>query len=573
MRGKTLFVILSILAAGLSVPNAGAEAQGDGSSQTINSSETWSSDATLSGDVTVSDGGVLTIDSTISVDTGSSITVQDGGSLILNGQLNLAQSISEMYMEVYNNTILEPYFSGLSDSGTLRVNFAQDYYSSMNVEVEVSGITEEWTGQDYIDYNVEFSDSPINVNFTGFWLYLVWIDSIQAFDSNGAIYTLDADSWNHNNGVLKSESTDSSFILTVDGEFSSNGGTITGAEINCGGSCFISNSTLSWSAPIHILNGGHLSAETSNINRSRTYEDIIVHDSASIDYDTSTMLGTGGPTDMWIRLLSQRVIETNLKDAAASVHYEGLGYEGKSGDLMLDENGAVDLGENINPEKSKFLRMPEWVDSSGTLHNENASILITLNGGTTVWSGDYSISLNPAPTTPTFVASIELPYVVIDNVAPEDTQGTVNKGLGVMLTITNTGTVDVSTNIRCYEGSDEADMATIFVSLTAGQTKEVPAIWYANSSGAKSLNCKVSIPPFFNSLSGDLASQTGTNSELVSFKAAEDREDAPLVLYTAFAIVIIIATILFTRATAKKMVEDETEKDYESADLGDTIDN
>ena len=63
------------------------------------------------------------------------------------------------------------------------------------------------------------------------------------------------------------------------------------------------------------------------------------------------MLGTGGPTDMWIRLLSQRVIETNLKDAAASVHYEGLGYEGKSGDLMLDENGVVDLGENNNPEK------------------------------------------------------------------------------------------------------------------------------------------------------------------------------------------------------------------------------
>ena len=62
----------------------------------------------------------------------------------------------------------------------------------------------------------------MSVNFSGFW-YMVWVDSIQAFDSNGAIYTLDADSWNHNNGVLKSESTDSSFILTVDGEFSSNG--------------------------------------------------------------------------------------------------------------------------------------------------------------------------------------------------------------------------------------------------------------------------------------------------------------------------------------------------------------
>ena len=281
------------------------------------------------------------------------------------------------------------------------------------------------------------------------------------------------------------------------------------------------------------------------------------------------MLGTGGPTDMWIRLLSQRVIETNLKDAAASVHYEGLGYEGKSGDLMLDENGFVDLGENNNPEKSKFLRMPEWVDSSGTLHNEDASILITLNGGTTVWNGDYSINLNPAPTIPTYVANIELPYVVIDSVEPEDTQGTVDKGLGVMLTISNTGNVDVSTNVRCYEGSDEADMATIFVSLTAGQTKDIPAIWYANSSGAKSLNCKVSIPPFFNSLSEDLASQTGTDSELVSFKVAEDREDAPLILYAAFAIVIIIATILFTRATAKKMTDDETEKDYETAELDD----
>ena len=117
--------------------------------------------------------------------------------------------------------------------------------------------------------------------------------------------------------------------------------------------------------------------------------------------------------------------------------------------------------------------MPEWVDSSGTLHTEDASILITLNGGTTVWNGDYSINLNPAPTIPTYVANIELPYVVIDSVAPEDTQGTVDKGLGVMLTISNTGNVDVSTNVRCYEGSDEADMATIFVSLTAGQTKDV----------------------------------------------------------------------------------------------------
>ena len=144
---------------------------------------------------------------------------------------------------------------------------------------------------------------------------------------------------------------------------------------------------------------------------------------------------------MWIRLLSKRVIETNLKDAPASVHFEGLGYLASNGDLMLNEHGAIDLGENNNPTVSKYLRMTEWVDSSGTLNQETGMIMITLNGGTSVWNGDYSVTLDPAPTTPSFTANIALPFVVIDEVKPEDSQGTVDKGLGVMLTVTNTGGV------------------------------------------------------------------------------------------------------------------------------------
>ena len=173
-----------------------------------------------------------------------------------------------------------------------------------------------------------------------------------------------------------------------------------------------------------------------------------------IDYDISSMTGTGGPTDMWIRLLSKRVINTNLKDAPSTVHYEGLGYLGSDGDLILDENGAIDLGQNNNPEISKFLRMTEWVDSSGNLHQEDGMIMITLNGGMSVWNSDYSITLDPAPTTPIYTANVELPFVVIDKIIPEDNQGTVDKGLGVMLTVSNTGNVDVATNIRCFEGID-----------------------------------------------------------------------------------------------------------------------
>ena len=548
-----------------------AEAQDDGSTQTISSSETWTSDNTLNGNVTISNGGVLTIDGSINVATGSKITVDSGGSLILNGALNAAESVNEIYMEVYQNTVLAPYFDGLVDSGVMRINMAQEYFSSMDVHLEVMETNLSWTGEDYLDFNVEFTDEPVNINFSGFWQFPVWIDSIQAFDSNGAIYNLDADEWTHNNGVLKTEEGEASFSLTVDGDFMSDGGIISGADITCSGTCSITNSTLSWSAPMNILDGGQLNAANSNINGSRTYEDIIVHDTASINYDTETMTGTGGPTDMWIRLLSKRVIETNLKDAPASVHFEGLGYLASNGDLMLNEYGAIDLGENNNPTVSKYLRMTEWVDSSGTLNQETGIIMITLNGGTSVWNGDYSVTLDPAPTTPSFTANIALPFVVIDEVKPEDSQGTVDKGLGVMLTVTNTGGVSVATNIRCYEGVDEADMATIYVSLDAGESKDVPAVWYANSSGAKTLNCKVSIPSFFNSLAEDLTSVAGTDSDAVSFKLAEDREDAPIILYSAIVIVIIIGTLIFTRVSANKLnavnESEELDGDEEVSDV------
>ena len=571
MRGNTTIVILAMMMTALMSPLTLAEAQDDGSTQTISSSETWTSDNTLNGNVTVSNGGVLTIDGSINVATGSKITVDSGGSLILNGALNAAESMNEIYMEVYQNTVLEPYFDGLVDSGVMRINMAQEYFSSMDVHLEVMETNLSWTGEDYLDFNVEFTDEPVNINFSGFWQFPVWIDSIQAFDSNGAIYNLDADEWTHNNGVLKTEEGEASFSLTVDGDFMSDGGIISGADITCSGTCSITNSTLSWSAPMNILDGGQLNAANSNINGSRTYEDIIVHDTASINYDTETMTGTGGPTDMWIRLLSKRVIETNLKDAPASVHFEGLGYLASNGDLMLNEHGAIDLGENNNPTVSKYLRMTEWVDSSGTLNQETGMIMITLNGGTSVWNGDYSVTLDPAPTTPSFTANIALPFVVIDEVKPEDSQGTVDKGLGVMLTVTNTGGVSVATNIRCYEGVDEADMATIYVSLDAGESKDVPAVWYANSSGAKTLNCKVSIPSFFNSLADDLTSVAGTDSDAVSFKLAEDREDAPIILYSAIVIVIIIGTLIFTRVSANKLnavnESEELDGDEEVSDV------
>ena len=564
MRRATIIVALFMISTVLFMPTGLSEPQTDGTTQVISSSESWNSNSELNGDVTVSEGATLTISGDITIATGSSIFIESGANLVLSGGLSALEMSSGVFMEVYDTTVLQPNFTGLVDSGTLRINMAKDYFSTMDVNVTVGDNTVAWTGEEYIDYSVNFNDLAINVSFQGFWQFPVWIDSIQAFDSNGAIYTLDADEWQHNNGVLKIEEGEASYDIIIYGNFDSNSGSIEGANLSCSGVCSIDNSTLSWSSPINVHDTGTLSIMTSTINGSRTYEDIIVHDTATINYDTPTMTGTGGPTDSWIRLLSQRVISTNLKDAPASVHFEGLGYLGSSGDLTLDENGSVELSQHNNPELNKYLRMTEWLDSSGTMNQEDGMVLITLSGGNSAWNGDYSTTLDPAPATPLFTANIPLPYVEIDSVVPEDNKGTANKGIGVMITASNTGDVEVSTNIQCFEGNDLADVTTLFVTLAPGESKEIPTTWYANSSGAKSLNCKPLILQKFNTLSEDLGQTVGTESELVSFKDAEDSEDLPIILYGAIVIVIVIATVIFSRISAKKLTETEEEKDYTS---------
>ena len=106
MRASIALVALMMTATVLLIPTSIAEAQNDGSTQTITSSEVWTSDATLDGDVVVGSGGVLTIDSNIDVATDSTITIEQGGSLILNGQLNALDSNNEVKMEVNQNTKL-----------------------------------------------------------------------------------------------------------------------------------------------------------------------------------------------------------------------------------------------------------------------------------------------------------------------------------------------------------------------------------------------------------------------------------------------------------------------------------
>ena len=557
MRRVFLIIIMLMLTSLSTLTTVSSEPQTDGSIKTISSSEIWASDGPLDGDVIVSSGSVLTVNGDITVADQSSILIEEGGVLELNGKL-VGENLNAV-LRVANESVLVADFGSLTGPGQLIINFDQyvtvDQYCNVTIGGELTNIS----GQSKAEIDVTFDGNPFNVTFDIYSFILPEISTIQSRDVNGAIQTILAQDINQTgSGIVWKGGA--SFDVTIEGTMRSTGGEFQGADITCAGECILQNSTLIGSAPINVNNGTSLTAETSSILGSRTDEDIVLHDSAVINYDTNTMIGTGGYTDAWIRLLSQRVIQTNLMDAGATVHFEGIGWYGDNGDNILDENGRVDIGT------TEARRIIEWVDGNGVYGSEDSEVLITLNGGVTTWSEGYDVLIDPAQSTPYHEVSIDLPFVSIDSVVAEDTSGTANKGLGVMVTVSNTGDAPVKTNIRCYEGNDLADTTTLLVSLDVDETKKIPTTWWANASGSKALTCKALVPTGFNSLATTLTSSSGATSSEISFKDAEETEDAPIILYGVLLVFILIGTAVFTKRSAVIGSNDEEESEEKQYD-------
>ena len=156
----------------------------------------------------------------------------------------------------------------------------------------------------------------------------------------------------------------------------------------------MNGATATGSAPIHVTDSGSLSVDESMIQGSRTDEDIIVHDTGDITYTESS--GTGGFTDAWIRLLSQRALHTNSGNI--TVHATGLGYYGSTVDNITNEAG------HVNYALSEHARIVEWMDGDGVYHKEDAEILLTLSSS---W-GNYQTTI-VAPMVPVSYTHLTLP--------------------------------------------------------------------------------------------------------------------------------------------------------------------
>ena len=553
MRTASLLTILMMIPI-LFASTTLASPPTNGSTTLVSDSQTWEG-GNLNGDVVIADGGVLTWTGESQISTDSTITIQEGGILNLNNAVLTGQaSVSTLLISDTTNVAINESIADTSATMTIYfdINVPQEAYLNLTID-EIT--TNEITGTSF-ETTVDLTDEfLIGVDH----YYPLWfgITHIEIFHSNAELLTISAEDFSQSGGSLSWNQP--SFHILNHGTVLLDGSTLMGANISCEHLCHFNDSTLIGSGPIHVADGTHIGVNNSVILGSRTDEDIIVHDQATIDYEEST--GTGGYTDAWIRLLSKREIHVNAK--VATVVATGIGYNGNTINTII--NGDTDQSTwfvDIGTSESK--RIVEWVDGTGTYHQETGTIKITVESN---W-GDF-IADAVAPKTATSNVDVTYPSLSIDKIVPDAVTADTGKTHYVMITISNTGTIPANPNVRCYTNGEEADTTanTGNWEVAPGESKDVPVSWWHYTDEATTLNCKFLYPDVLEAVSDLIADEAGQTSSEVSWTTAEEVEELPIVLY-GIIIAIVVGLGVFValgsrRLQKKEYFESEEEHDDE----------
>ena len=545
MRRALLITILLMIATFSAIPITSATAPSGNSEETISSPTTWDEDGTLNGTLLVESGSSLTINSNVSVVTGSSITVEEGATLNLNGDLVGAELDSLLRLQSDSSLMFN--LGDVAESGTMRLQFDHQIMADAQFDITVGGFTIDAGEQEFVDFTVPLNGSDINVDFSTFYSVITHIESVSFAHSGDTVVNYSPQDISYERASLVWLS--SSFSIDILGSFTMDTATLDGADLNCVGQCSITNSQLTGSAPINIQTDGALTITDSNIAGSRTDEDIIAHDTAGLTYTSST--GTGGDTDAWIRLLSERIIQTNGE--GIKVDQTGIGYANYTRYDETNETGIVSIGG------SEFSRIVEWMDGEGQVHAETGELTFTVTSG---W-GAFSTTV-AAPHTAYAEVNVSLPYISIDDIDMEDNFANVNESIGFMLTVSNKGSSEATANIRCYVDGEDVDTApsTITVTLLPGEVSETPVSWYSYEDGLKIITCKALIPDILESFTDEITNVEGASSQEVSWTYKDEVADAPLLIYGTVVFAILAGLWLFTRNNTYYETELEEEKQY-----------
>lgn len=553
MRTASLLTILMMIPI-LFASTTLASPPTNGSTTLVSDSQTWEG-GNLNGDVVIADGGVLTWTGESQISTDSTITIQEGGILNLNNAVLTGQaSVSTLLIFDTTNVAINESIADTTATMTIYfdINVPQEAYLNLTID-EIT--TNEITGTSF-ETTVDLTDEFL-IGVDHYYPLPFGITHIEIFHSNAELLTISAEDFSQSGGSLSWNQP--SFHILNHGTVLLDGSTLMGANISCEHLCHFNDSTLIGSGPIHVADGTHIGVNNSVILGSRTDEDIIVHDQATIDYEEST--GTGGYTDAWIRLLSKREIHVNAK--VATVVATGIGYNGNTINTII--NGDTDQSTwfvDIGTSESK--RIVEWVDGTGTYHQETGTIKITVESN---WGNFIADAV--APKTATSNVDVTYPSLSIDKIVPDAVTADTGKTHYVMITISNTGTIPANPNVRCYTNGEEADTTanTGNWEVAPGESKDVPVSWWHYTDEATTLNCKFLYPDVLEAVSDLIADEAGQTSSEVSWTTAEEVEELPILLY-GIIIAIVVGLGVFValgsrRLQKKEYFESEEEHDDE----------
>ncbi len=514
----------------------------NGDAVTLEANESWSEDAAMDGHVTVKSGTTLTVSANITLETGSSITVEDGAQLVLtNGALLSDDLNAGLRVEASGFTppVLTLNFGDLAESGVVQFKLNHVVADGAKVNVTYGDTTVNASGSDTVQFDVPLNGTDLEFRFDTAYFTPTYVLWAKAIHSGGDTETVLAQDIQATGAPLYW--FESGFDLIVDGDLSVTRSTVLGGNISCASLCSFDTATLTGSAPLHAATTASVTVLDSIITGSRTDEDIVLHDQANITYTNSQ--GTGGTTDAWVRLLSQRTLSTNIPNGSLDIY--DLGYNANDWNDLTDENGNVILvGPGDTNEKK---RMVAWMDGNGVVHEEEATITLSI---TSSW-GTFSKTID-APTTASGTVELDLPYVAVTAVSPETTVGVANKSVSGTVTVTNTGSAAASSvNVWCYVGEDVADTTQMVVSLGAGESKEVPFTWYVYAAGEATLTCRPLLPNPLAVIGEDVHDASGSASEPVTWSYEEEVEEFPLIILIV-ALIGFGGLALFIAAQSRK---------------------
>ncbi len=538
-----LLILLSIQSNTIAAPPS------DGSNSTITSDEEWSSDGVFDGSVVIASGATLTVSANMTIAEDSSITVSQGGTLDIDSGSMHAES-ENYWLTVYpNEASIEVPLQGIGGDTTIRIYFSNNITSGTSLKAGFNGSALQDVTGNFVDFtsNLAPSTDYAKIDLQTPSLNTVHITRITVLEGSDNNDVEDIRSLVYRN--MKADGAISwSINIQQGGTLHTNSATLSSINLECFGNCSLTATTMRTFEPIDLGATGTLNLDDCNLNGSITDEDVKGSLGAQVNWDEDSE-GTGGDVDRW-------TIKSHEQTLTAPLFQVEIGIEG------FEQNGYFNLPMNVSTGTGGTATLPprivQWMDSSGTVNSDNATIVsIRFKGAEDSWGIFYGEP--QALGTDDVELSLDLPEISITSLEVVDSEATSGDPVVVKATVKNDGAT-ASIKLIC-EDSSGGDVSTsptfIPVNATSGQSVVVEFTWTQYSDGKESLSCEPVVPNAFSDnpdmVLGD--SSSATSGEL-DWQEPIEANDGGMVTIIIVAISIAVAALLF-------MSKRETDKEYD----------